>query len=331
MTAGARHVIIGGSGFVGQHLAAALRRRGQDTLTFDVLRPSGDEPRRAGFIEGDVRRRADLERLALRGGDIVYHLAARVYHGGAPRRGRDEWFADVNVGGTACLLETMSRAGADALVFFSTDMVYGRAGRSPVLPDQALNPLGPYGRSKVGAEQLIDKARANGLRATVFRPRLITGAGRFGILMKLFRLMRLGLPVPLIGDGRNRYQMVSVGDCVAAALLAVQRGLPAGPFHLGSDDPPTVRELLRSMIERIGSRSMLVPTPAVAVQRALAGLDKLGLPLLYPEQFMIADLDCVLDTTRSTEALGWVPHDSDLDMMLDAYAHAVSARLLAPA
>lgn len=46
---------------------------------------------------------------------------------------------------------------------------------------------------------------------------------------------------------------------------------------------------------------------------------------------MIADLDCVLDTTRSTEALGWVPHDSDLDMMLDAYAHAVSARLMAPA
>jgi hypothetical protein len=100
-------------------------------------------------------------------------------------------------------------------------------------------PLLDVGQSKVGAEQLIDKARANGLRATVFRPRLITGAGRFGILMKLFRLMRLGLPVPLIGDGRNRYQMVSVGDCVAAALLAVERGLPAGPFHLRSDDPPT--------------------------------------------------------------------------------------------
>jgi hypothetical protein len=45
-------------------------------------------------------------------------------------------------------------------------------------------------------------------------------------------------------------------------------------------------ELLRSMLERISSRSILVPTPAVAVQRALAGFDRLELPLLYPEQFI---------------------------------------------
>src|SRR5262245_31157211 len=119
-------------------------------------------------------------------------------------------------------------------------------------------------------------------------------------------------------------------------LAAVEADLAFGSAPaLPHSSPPRLcglpPRLLRSMIERISSRSILVPTPAFAVQRALAGFDRLELPLLHPEQFMIADLDCVLDTTRSTEALGWVPHDSDLDMMLDAYARAVSARLMAPA
>jgi dTDP-glucose 4,6-dehydratase len=81
------------------------------------------------------------------------------------------------------------------------------------------------------------------LNATIFRPRLIAGAGRLGILVKLFELIRRGLPVPMIGNGTNRYQMVAVEDCVSAALLAVE-GCPTGPFNLGSDAPPMVRDLL---------------------------------------------------------------------------------------
>ncbi|OWK24487.1 hypothetical protein AJ87_21295 [Rhizobium yanglingense] len=85
-------------------------------------------------------------------------------------------------------------------------------------------PIGPYGRSKVGAERLLMQAcREFGLHATIFRPRLIAGAGRLGILTKLFRLIRAGLPIPLIGAGKNRYQMIAVEDCVAAALAAVER------------------------------------------------------------------------------------------------------------
>jgi nucleoside-diphosphate-sugar epimerase len=62
------------------------------------------------------------------------------------------------------------------------------------------------------AEALIRAASAEGIDATIFRPRLITGPGRLGILERLFRLIRAGLPVPLIGGGNNRYQMVSVQD-----------------------------------------------------------------------------------------------------------------------
>lgn len=216
----------------------------------------------------------------------------------------------------------MSARGAYQLVFFSTDMTYGYPQSSPVLPNHPQVPIGPYGRSKLAAEQLIIAAGADfGLKATIFRPRLIAGAGRLGVLAKLFRLVAWHLPVPMIGSGRNRYQMIAVEDCVTAAMRAVDCGLPAGPFNLGSAAPPTVRELLGDLIARAGSQSLLVPTPAAAVQSTLGLLDRAGLTLLYPEQFAIADSDYTLDTQSTTAALDWSPERRDQDIIFDAFQH----------
>jgi dTDP-glucose 4,6-dehydratase len=315
-----RHVVTGGAGFVGQYLVRALQARGEQVVIFDQrVAPGGGD---VEFVAGDIRSRGDLAWLRLGPDDIVHHLAARQFHGAVPRRGREAWFADVNTGGTQALLAAMAAGGARRLVFLSTDMTYGPPETTPVLPDHPQRPIGPYGRSKCDAEALIrSAAERDGLRATIFRPRLIAGAGRLGILAKLFRLIARGLPVPMIGGGQSRYQMIAVEDVVAAMLRAVELGLPPGPYNLGSEAPPTVQALLQALIARAGSRSMLVPTPGAAVQGVLALLDRLGLTLLYPEQFAIADLDYVLDTTRTRAELGWVPARRDAEILFDAYAH----------
>lgn len=320
-----RHVITGGSGFVGSHLAAALIARGEPVTIFDV-----SPPRQPGsaFVQGDIRHDDDIARLRLGPNDVVYHLAARQFHGAVPRRNRRDWFAQVNAAGTRNLLSAMKQAGARRLVFFSTDMTYGRPTRSPIRDNQVQHPIGPYGASKLAAEQWIFDATLRwSFAATVFRPRLIAGAGRLGILTRLFALIERGLPVPMIGSGRNRYQMISVDDCVSAALHAVDQGVPTGAFNLGSIDPPTVRALLADLVARAGSRSMLVPTPAPLVQAVLAALDRIGLTLLYPEQFAIADADYVLDTSRTARVLGWQPAHNDRDILAAAYDHYRSARL----
>jgi dTDP-glucose 4,6-dehydratase len=144
-------------------------------------------------------------------------------------------------------------------------------------------------------------------------------------LAKLFRLIESNMPVPLIGYGTNRYQMVSVNDCVNAALRAVAVGLPAGPFNLGSQDPPTVRELLQEMIDRVGSHSRLVATPPRLMKTVLSLLDRGGLTLLHPEQFLIADQDYVLDLSHTAKALSLLPRHNDRDMLIAGFeAYRVS-------
>lgn len=313
-----RHIITGGSGFTGSALTYQLLERGEEVVNFD-LKSQADPvlASSARFICGDVRKCDDLARLELGRDDVVYHLAARTFADAVPPRGRDAWFSETNVQGTQNVVDAMRAGGASRLVFFSTDMTYGMPKTCPVPPDHPQNPLGPYGRSKLAAEKIL--FGTEGFRATIFRPRLITGPGRLGILGKLFTLIKAGLPVPMIGSGTNRYQMVGVDDCARAAILAVAAGCPSGPFNLGSAEPPTTRELLQKIIEQAKSHSVLILVPAGLLKPVLGAMDAVGLTLLFPEQFGIADIDVLLDTSETCRVLGWVPLHGDVEMMNAAY------------
>lgn len=180
------------------------------------------------------------------------------------------------------------------------EYTYGTPKTCPVPPDHPQNPLGPYGRSKYAAEKIL--LATESIRATIFRPRLITGPGRLGILGRLFTLIKAGLPVPMIGSGTNRYQMVGVGDCARTAILEMAAGCPSGPFNLGSAEPPTTRELLQKIIEHAKSHSRLIPLPAGLLKPVLGAMDAVGLTLLFPEQFGIADIDISLVSSKMNAA-----------------------------
>lgn len=98
------------------------------------------------------------------------------------------------------------------------------------------------------------------------------------------------MPVPTIGSGENHYQMVSVFDCVGAILCAIDKGIPNKEYNLGSENPPSCKELLQFVIRDSGKHSIVVPTPAKIVKVAFA-----------------------------KEDLGWIPKYKDTDMLLAAY------------
>lgn len=309
-----RIIVIGGAGFLGQSLVPMLLSEGGYTvLVVDLTEPenSGD-----GFVRRDIREGFDF---IFKPEDIVVHLAANQYHNKIPRNNREAYFSDTNTRGTQNILECMQRCGTRNIIYFSTDMVYGLPQKLPVRTDHPQNPFGPYGQSKKDSEAICEEFRKRGMNITIFRPRMIVGPGRFGILTKLFTLMDKNLPVPMIGLGKNCYQMIAVDDCAKAVVQAIKKDFPNNAYNLGSKNPPMVKDLLRSVIQKSGSKSLLIPTWGSGVKAVLALLGSVGLEIMYREQYMIADQNYLLDISATERDLDWAPEHGDADMLAAAY------------
>lgn len=312
------HVLIGGNGFLGREVARQLSARGDTALVVDLEEsyknfPKADLP---GITYGtaDIAAPAALASLQLAPTDIVHHLATKLIVPNQPRFNRDAHFRICAVEGTRNLLAWMQQNKNRNLVFWSSDMVYGPALWSPRTEDHPRHPYGPYGRSKVAAEDLVATAVTNGsITATIFRPRLIIGPGRLGILETLFKFAERGWPIPLIGPGRNQFQFVAVSDCARASILAADKGCPNGTYNLGSENAPTVHALMQDLIKTAQSRSWLIRTPGWMVKGTLRALNAVRISPMDPEQFEIADQDVALDISAAARDLGWRPtlHDSD--------------------
>ena len=144
------------------------------------------------------------------------------------RAERHDFFWPVNYHGTQNILHWMEKNGADRLVHFTTDMIYGHSVTVPQDETHPAKPLGEYGESKLATERLAEEYRAKGFRIPIFRPRLIIGPGRLGILVKLFRLIDMNLPVPMIGGGNN---LLVKDRGVRGVVLRLEGCLGRAEFH----------------------------------------------------------------------------------------------------
>jgi len=315
-----RHVIFGGDGFVGRHLAPKLLAEGEEVIVADIADSCLPHYREARHVHCDVTDPSSIEALGLKPDDMVYNLSAKMLSPIQVRAKRHDFFFPVNYYGTENIIRAMDKAGAPNLVHFTTDMIYGHTVMHPMTEEHPVAPLGEYGLSKLKTEELAAVWRERGMNISLFRPRLIIGPGRLGILEKLFKLIDWNLPVPMIGSGKNPYQFISVFDCAEAARLAWKAGVPNQAYNLGSLNPPPVRKLLGDLIRHAGSRSVLLPTPGWAVKRTLDLLDLMNMPIMDPEQYLIADEVCVLDVSKGERELGWVPQHRDEDMLIAAYS-----------
>lgn len=314
-----RHVIFGGDGFVGRHLAPKLIADGDEVVVADIVKSDLPHYRNVRFVQCDVTDPDAIAAVGLKADDMVYNLSAKMLSPIQVRAKRHDFFFPVNFHGTENIIKAMDHAGAPKLVHFTTDMIYGHTVTTPMTEDHPVSPLGEYGLSKWKTEELAAVWRHRGMSISLFRPRLIIGPGRLGILEKLFKLIDMNLPVPMIGSGKNPYQFISVFDCASAARLAWKAGVPNEAYNLGSLNPPPVRRLLGDLIRSAGSKSILVPTPGWAVKRTLDLLDMMNMPIMDPEQYLIADEECVLDVSKGARQLGWVPQYRDEDMLIAAY------------
>lgn len=313
-----KYLIFGGNGFVGRYLADRLVEQ-SEVVVLDKLPCLDDRiDKRCSYVSLDIRDVEALNRLEIRKDDIIINLAANQYHTKVPRN-RHDYFFDTNTTATKNILQVAFEKGCMNYIMFTTDMTYGKPQYLPVDTKHPQNPFGPYGQSKKACEDICRGYRRKGMHITIFRPRMINGPGRLGILVKLFKLIDWNLPVPTIGNGKNHYQMISVFDCVDAVQCAIAKGIPNKEYNLGSKGSPDITTLLKGVIKAADSHSFVIHTPGKLVKWILGLFDKIGLTIMYPEQFMIADEEYVLDISETEKDLDWTPKYNDEDMLKEAY------------
>jgi UDP-glucose 4-epimerase len=257
-------LVTGAAGFIGSTLSAALLRRGTDVIGLDCftdyysrevktanLVPLMAEPR-FRFVEAALQA-TPLDPL-LDGVTHVFHLA-----GQAGVRG--SWGAEFsgyitnNIDATQRLLEAAKDRPLTRLVYASSSSVYGDAVPVPMREDARLQPLSPYGVTKLAAEHLCHLYHANhGVPAVSLRYFTVYGP-RQRPDMSFHRFIRAALleePITLYGDGEQTREFTFVDDVVAATMAAGDRGRPGGVYNIGGGSRVTVNHVLDLIAQRTG-------------------------------------------------------------------------------
>jgi nucleoside-diphosphate-sugar epimerase len=307
--------ISGGAGFLGLHLSRRLVADGHDVRTLDVA-PLDDPDLewQVGELRGDVRDPRRASELVA-GADVLVHAAAALPIHGA----RDE-IRSVNVEGTATLLAAALEARVRRVIAISTTAVYGIPETHPIDEDAPLTGVGHYGRSKIEAEEVCRAFERRGLPATIVRPKTFIGPERLGVFEILFDWIREGRRIYVLGDGRNRYQLLAIEDLVDAVLLAASKRDAAGEtLNIGATEFGTVRSDLEALIEHAGSASAVTPVPARPAELALRALELARLSPLAEWHYKTAHRDSYVDVSRAQRVLGWRPRYSNAEALTATY------------
>ena len=316
-----RHVIIGGNGFLGKAIIDKLKNvKNCKYLVVDIKINNSKQFKKSDYLQCDISKKKEVETIPFKKNDIVHHLASKLITPNKPRFNRYNFFASTSIIGTKNILDHMKTKNTTKLIFWSSDMVYGIQKNYPIKEDCVTNPLGDYGNTKISAERIIiEEIKKNNISCTIFRPRLIIGPGRLGILKNLFWLAQRNLPIPLIGNGRNIFQLASVNDCADASILAAYKNCPSEIYNIGSNNPLQTLVLLKKFLKKINSKSILISIPSPLIQMLLSTLNCIKISPMDIEQFKIADKNMVLSTCKIISELEWQAKENDVDMLTQAY------------
>ena len=265
-----RALVTGGAGFIGSHIAGALRERGDDVVVLDDLSGGFEEnvPCGAKLIVGSVTNAPLVDALFEQHRfDVVYHLAAYA------AEGLSHWIRHynytTNVLGSINLINAAVRHGVHHFVFTSSMAVYG-ASQVPFREDMPPAPDDPYGIAKLAVEQDLAVAlRTFGLGYTVFRPHNVYGEqqnlwDRHRNVVGIFLRQALRGEQPTIfGDGTQQRAFSYVGDIVGPMLDCVGMLAADGEvFNIGGDQPTTVNDLAATVICAVGADIEPIYLPA---------------------------------------------------------------------
>ena len=251
-------LITGIHGFVGSNLVVALKNH-HVLYGLDIIAPEK---------EGVVKTFAwkDIETTSfpmqqLPQFDAIIHLAGKAHD--TKNQSEAQVYFDINTGLTQKIFDFFLESKAKKFIFFSSvkaaaDSVVGDMLREDVIP----TPVGPYGESKIAAENyILDKlgvengevrvAMQRDKQVYILRPCMIHGPGNKGNLNLLYNVVKKGIPWPL-GDFENKRSFTSIDNLCYVVEGLLTRDIASGIYHMGDDEALSTNELIALMCEAMG-------------------------------------------------------------------------------
>jgi len=240
--------------------------------------------------------------------DAIVHLAGKAHD--TKNRSDAQVYFDVNTGLTQKIFDYFLQSDARTFIFFSSVKAAADSVPGDVLTEEVVPaPVGPYGESKIRAEeyilnklsavsdQLLDK------RVYILRPCMIHGPGNKGNLNLLYSVVKKGIPWPL-GAYENSRSFCSVDNIsYVVEQLIVKENIESGIYHVGDDEPLSTNELIRMIGDSVGKRSHIWRLPKGLMNGAAAIGGALKLPL-NKERLRKLTENYVVSNAKIKQALG---------------------------
>lgn len=295
-------LITGVHGFVGSNLVEALKKE-HTIYGLDIISPQKDGVRFT-FSWDFLDKPGEIPEV-----DAIIHLAGKA-HDTKNQSAADVYFK-VNTGLTQKIFDWfLAQPSCKKFVFFSTAKAAADKVDGVLTEDVVPTPVGPYGESKIKAEEyILDKFKEfNSSKAQeekqvyIFRPCMIHGPGNKGNLNLLYNVVRKGIPWPL-GAFENRRTFTSVENICFAVNGVLTMDVPSGIYNMGDDEALSTNELIEEICKSLGKRAHIWHLPKALMN----GVAKIGGALhlpLNPERLRKLTEDYVSSNTKIKKALG---------------------------
>ena len=208
--------------------------------------------------------------------DAIIHLAGKAHD--TKNQSAAQSYFDINTGLTQKIFDFFLESSAKKFIFFSSvkaaaDSVAGNMLTEDVIPI----PVGPYGESKIRAEEYIRQHLSKEKQVYILRPCMIHGPGNKGNLNLLYNVVKKGIPWPL-GDFENRRSFTSIDNLCYVLEGLLTRDVASGIYHMGDDEAMSTNELIETMCEVMGKK----PHIWKMNRRMMEGCAELGTLLHLP-------------------------------------------------
>ena len=287
-------LITGVHGFVGSNLVEALKRE-HTIYGLDIISPQKDGVRYT-FSWDFLDKPGEIPEV-----DAIIHLAGKAHD--TKNQSAAEVYFKVNTGLTQKIFDWfLSQPSCRKFVFFSTAKAAADKVDGILTEDVTPAPVGPYGESKIKAEQYILSKMPADKQVYIFRPCMIHGPGNKGNLNLLYNVVRKGIPYPL-GAFENKRTFTSVENICFAVNGVLTRDVPSGIYNMGDDEDLSTNELIEEICRSLGKRPHIWHLP----KGLMNGVAKLGGALhlpLNPERLRKLTENYVSSNAKIKKALG---------------------------